>query len=839
MVKFISLGGKQQSPRAKTVSYMVPLQTGVVASVSTFNLLAPVTYAKVSGNSNLTINSSTGAVSATSALTSGSTQSMVGTVTGADGVVIPFTVNLTGNYVISISPSSPTITLATAAGSLIASISGVPSGQTPTISPGDGRFVIAGSQAAGWKIVRGLTAVSIGTANITVAAPGATSLSATISVTNDITSVRGADTKASAAGVNLGALLPIPMVATSSTYTLVSGTSGHWNLPTNGTHPTPTSAGVTARLNGGPYVFNYSISDGTNTVAAKLTITTDLGRTLPAYDYINKSGGRTTVSSETFTTACYTVSTTAEYNALTAANRSGATILVAKGVSGTVDLSMFGVTPTNPCLVQSEDVNNPSTISRVVMNTGGNHRVDSVNILMTKTAATAAFGNANVLRTTGNTSNIRFSNIIVGAPAGSSKSDYPSISMEQATDLHFRNSRLVRYATMGVRYQTRPVFKSLVAQYFNVDAFFFGNANNEVWTDGVFEDIIGSEPHWIPGDQNHPDAGQFFTTATAGSGIQLTGTMVFADVRFYGGAGDLSFNGFGYTGSGTGFPKLQGTVKMFGLAQSSLTSYAAGHLGNADYSASVATEMYGQTAVRQLTGVTGSISGGKGSGAQGFDTWSDDGTTSNPSTNQRYPGHYQSFAWPTGCNLKVIDSYFDGQPPTTVGTMDISKATYKNKLPSSTDPSSLTPAQINDNSAYFDDPNRVVNWAGMTPEQIDAIYADMYATKAGGPLDNGDGTVRGRWCVRRNGATAKPNQKGRTSLSLAVGSGTATATLTYAISVSTIVDVRYGTSNGTLMGTITIPAGSTTASIPLVIQSGATLVGVNDVGLLNPTIVST
>lgn len=649
-----------------------------------------------------------------------------------------------------------------------------------------------------------------------------------------IASIRGADTKSGAAGVNLGALLRVPMVATSSSYTLVSGTSGHWNLPTNGTHPTPNSTGVAARLGGGPYVFAYTISDGSRTVTDTLTITRDLGRSLPAYTYISKNGGRVSVAAETFTTACYSVATTAEHAAVTAANRSGGTVLIAKGASGTIDLSQVSQSPTNPALVQSEDIANPTTVSRILVNGGARHRFDSLRVQMTKTAANTAFSNnANIIRTLGNCSDVRLSNITAGAPAGTAKNDYPGVSFQQATDLHVRNYYFTRYSSGDIRAQTRPVFLRGRHQYFNLDAFFLGNASNEVWTDGVFEDIIIGETHWVTGDQNHPDAAQIYTSAAAGQGIQLQGTMLWADVRSYGGAGDSSFNGIMYTGSGSGIPKLQGTLRLYGCAHSSLTTYAVGNFSNADYSASTATSMHGCLSVRQKTGVTGSNAGGKGSGAQGFDTWSDDGLTSIPTNNQRFAGHGQA-SWPANANMLIDNSYFDGVAPTLTGTMDISSSVYLGKTSSSVDPVGLTPAQINDESAGFDDPNRVVDWTGMTLDQIDAVYAQMYAVKAGGPRDNGDGTVMGRWCVRRNGAAAKPNQKGRATLSVSHSAGVATVTLSAALAVDVICDLYL---NGSATGVaITIPAGSTSATGALAATTGDVLVAKNDSGLLNPSV---
>lgn len=85
---------------------------------------------------------------------------------------------------------------------------------------------------------------------------------------------RGTLTKAGAGAVNIGALSAGPFTATSSTYTLVSGTDGHWTLPTDGTTPAPTSTGDSADLNGGPYVFNYTSTDGVNSRSGVLILST-------------------------------------------------------------------------------------------------------------------------------------------------------------------------------------------------------------------------------------------------------------------------------------------------------------------------------------------------------------------------------------------------------------------------------------------------------------------------------------------------------------------------------------------------------------------------------------
>jgi len=87
--------GAGGAPRARTINASVPLTAGLLTTVSSYGLLAPVTFSG-SGNANLSINNSTGGVSATVALGAGVTQSMTGTITGADNVVLPFSLNCTG-----------------------------------------------------------------------------------------------------------------------------------------------------------------------------------------------------------------------------------------------------------------------------------------------------------------------------------------------------------------------------------------------------------------------------------------------------------------------------------------------------------------------------------------------------------------------------------------------------------------------------------------------------------------------------------------------------------------------------------------------------------------------
>jgi hypothetical protein len=70
-----------------------------------------------------------------------------------------------------------------AAGVLVANIGNVPAGVTPTLTPNDGRVVIAGDATNGWKAITGMTASSAGKFTLAAAATGATGASADVTVT--------------------------------------------------------------------------------------------------------------------------------------------------------------------------------------------------------------------------------------------------------------------------------------------------------------------------------------------------------------------------------------------------------------------------------------------------------------------------------------------------------------------------------------------------------------------------------------------------------------------------------------------------------------------------------
>lgn len=72
-------------------------------------------------------------------------------------------------------------TTSSVSGTLVANIGNVPAGVTPTLTPNDGRLVIAGSAGA-WTVVTGLAAATVGTFVLTVLATGANPAAAVVTV---------------------------------------------------------------------------------------------------------------------------------------------------------------------------------------------------------------------------------------------------------------------------------------------------------------------------------------------------------------------------------------------------------------------------------------------------------------------------------------------------------------------------------------------------------------------------------------------------------------------------------------------------------------------------------
>ncbi|USQ98917.1 hypothetical protein [Sphingomonas aerolata] len=104
-----------------------------------------------------------------------------GTGGSASSSVLTRTVSAAASTLV-LSPNALSITSNAAAGTLVSNISNVPADVAPTVAPNDGRLIIAGDAASGWKVVIGMSTLSAGTINYAVAAAGATSASGVLTV---------------------------------------------------------------------------------------------------------------------------------------------------------------------------------------------------------------------------------------------------------------------------------------------------------------------------------------------------------------------------------------------------------------------------------------------------------------------------------------------------------------------------------------------------------------------------------------------------------------------------------------------------------------------------------
>ena len=96
MRRSVNLAGGSGKPRAKTLSASVPLTVGLMTTVSGFGLLAPVVFGATGTWTGYSLNTSTGAITATGTRTDGQVVTLTGTATGADGCVVPWTETMTG-----------------------------------------------------------------------------------------------------------------------------------------------------------------------------------------------------------------------------------------------------------------------------------------------------------------------------------------------------------------------------------------------------------------------------------------------------------------------------------------------------------------------------------------------------------------------------------------------------------------------------------------------------------------------------------------------------------------------------------------------------------------------
>jgi hypothetical protein len=170
-----------------------------------------------------------------------------------------------------------------------------------------------------------------------------------------LTQRRGALTKAGAGSVPLADLMAPGESIASWVIQHASGTAGHWTTPSDGTSPAPTAAGVTAGLNGGPYVFTVTAvgTDG-NSAQANLTINV--------------------------VADVYTISKRTEILGVTAGGDSRSSLIAGKAVefargstdfatnvAGALTFKFWRATSAAHCIIRHEDPDNPCDLNRFVL----------------------------------------------------------------------------------------------------------------------------------------------------------------------------------------------------------------------------------------------------------------------------------------------------------------------------------------------------------------------------------------------------------------------------------------------------------------------------------------
>jgi hypothetical protein len=151
--------GGGSAPRARIIAATVPSQIGTLVTVGSQSLLAPVSYARTAGATNLSIAAATGAVSATVAIAAGTSQVLNGTVTGADGCVIPFT--LTASVAPGV-PAAPSLSLTSGVGQVTIAWADAGNGGSPVTAHNLYRGTVAGSETLVGTIVGGSSFVDSG-----------------------------------------------------------------------------------------------------------------------------------------------------------------------------------------------------------------------------------------------------------------------------------------------------------------------------------------------------------------------------------------------------------------------------------------------------------------------------------------------------------------------------------------------------------------------------------------------------------------------------------------------------------------------------------------------------
>jgi hypothetical protein len=209
MGRRFSGNGAGSPPRARLIAAVVPAQSGTLVTIGSQSLLAPVSYAKTAGAGNLSIAATTGAVSAAAAIVAGTSQTLNGTVTGADGCVIPFV--LTASAAPGV-PAAPSLTLTAGVGQITLAWSDAGDGGSPITAHKLYRGTSAGGEVLLGTILSGSPYIDSG---LTAGQAYFYSLSAVNALGEGPLSAEQSATPANAATLTLASLSRPPLALTN------------------------------------------------------------------------------------------------------------------------------------------------------------------------------------------------------------------------------------------------------------------------------------------------------------------------------------------------------------------------------------------------------------------------------------------------------------------------------------------------------------------------------------------------------------------------------------------------------------------------------------------------
>jgi hypothetical protein len=521
---------------------------------------------------------------------------------------------------------------------------------------------------------------------------------------------------------------------TSWSITLTGGTAGHWNtagaIQTGGSSPTPTATGDTAELNGGPYTFNVTATNGSgtsNTAVLTINIATDVVTVSKPADL--SGSGSTGLRQPAFSAALGGKTIEFARGCYAAFNGNGA---------ATYDTTKAGsfqnhTTHTGRIAVTSEDqtLANRSVLGRLTMINNQRMDVSAITFEGYLTGATSnSAQNVAMFQITyqssqGACNDITFSDIDFAAPAGHDPPDWrTAISIggnaaspfQKQVGIDFDNIRISRVTDGLTAFAvTDCVWNNITVDRFSSNAFYLsgaGNARNSL-TDFVsvrpFANSLAPLDH-----RDHMQVGQTVATSTENYDsnyfehivLILAGGDSPAQGPYY---DDVSISGSTPTGR---FQVNTTLVRMLTDAP----TFQGIHLdGGSGWDVEFNTSIRGQaTAAANASAGIGVPNIGASSIVAASGIFQ---SNVGQSIGSGIPTYWPSYA----TNNYMIDEY--STPPSGSVWSEAARAAY------------YVP--------YFADPGRVIDYDNLTAREIAAEVKLAYAALLDGPLKNVDGTYKG------------------------------------------------------------------------------------------------